>query len=140
MSSTMPPMSLFVSADGTQWWDGSEWKPIRRNAARAVPGDAIRSPDGNFWWDGSAWVAIRLVPDQAAVSAHSSEENPTPTVPAARTQGQSEAEKYFARKNRNQRRRSVVRFVGTTTCCGIPCLITLMIVMGAIGLILARII
>jgi hypothetical protein len=134
----MPSMPLIVSPDGTHWWDGSEWKPIRPNAARAVPADAIRSPDGNFWWDGS--VPIRVVPQP--VSAHTTEEIPTPTAsaPVARARGQGAAEKYYARKNRNQRRRSVVRFVGTTTCCGIPCLITLMLVMGAVALILARIV
>jgi len=52
----------------------------------------------------------------------------------------AESENYFRRKNAAQRKRKIGRAVGTTACCGLPCLIslTLMLVLATLLLALTR--
>jgi hypothetical protein len=62
------------------------------------------------------------------------------TTSDAGTLNMAESEKYFRRKNAAQRKRKIGRAVGTTACCGLPCLIslTLMLVLATLLLALTR--
>jgi hypothetical protein len=48
----------------------------------------------------------------------------------------TESEKYFKRKNAAQRKRKIGRAVGTTACCGIPCLISLTLMLAVLATLL----
>jgi hypothetical protein len=65
---------------------------------------------------------------------------PPPTRPVSAPQ--SASEQYYAGKLRGQRHRRAARLIGTTACCGIPCLLTTTLVLGLMSaalLFLARI-
>lgn len=47
-----------MSPEGTEWWDGDEWRDVRT----ATPPTAQRSDDGKWWWDGSAWHEVAPTP------------------------------------------------------------------------------
>jgi hypothetical protein len=51
---------------------------------------------------------------------------------------ESEAEKYYRRKNAAQKKRKIGRAIGTTACCGIPCLLTSTLIGSVAVLILIR--
>ncbi len=43
-----------LSADRSQWFDGTAWRPT----TESVPPAAPRSEDGYYWWDGGAWRPV----------------------------------------------------------------------------------
>jgi hypothetical protein len=48
----------------------------------------------------------------------------------------AESEKYFKRKNAARRKRKIGRAIGTQACCGIPCLISLTLMLGVLATVL----
>jgi hypothetical protein len=50
-----------------------------------------------------------------------------------------ESEKYFRRKNAAQRKRKIGRALGTTACCGFPCLISLTLMLGVLATLLVAV-
>lgn len=48
---------------------------------------------------------------------------------------ESPTDRYFRQKLRAQHKRTAIRAVGTTACCGLPCLL-LVLGVAAIGLVL----
>jgi hypothetical protein len=62
-----------------------------------------------------------------------------PSAQLPRTTGSphmAESEKYFRRKNAAQRKRKIGRALGTTACCGLPCLISLTLMLGVLATLL----
>jgi hypothetical protein len=51
--------------------------------------------------------------------------------------GESEAEEYYRHKNAARRQRKVARAVGTTACCGIPCLLTSILAAAVVAVAVA---
>jgi hypothetical protein len=86
-----------------------------------------------------SFIAALVERNPALVESPEEWHSPVPTGPLVAgaawqpmASGESEAEKYYRRKNRAARKRKIGRAAATTACCGIPCLLTATLLIGMV--------